>query len=216
MARPAGLDEEQRREQRRRALLDSALELFSSRGYLGTPIEDLCRHAHISTKSFYGVYTSREECYLDLMSEVTERLMSAMADAVLAETFAPGDHTPEDRLIGALAHLMADDPRGAVVLFGRGSATTFAVEERRRSNRRRAAQLLVGIWQRARPDADIRPGAATGTIGGLFDVVADWVAELHAEEHDPTRRPVEVLNERLLGFYDTLRFGMNHGKEILS
>lgn len=201
-----GLDEEQRREQRRQALLDAALELFAQRGYLSTPIEELCRTAHVSTKSFYGVYDSREACYLDLMRRTTERLLTGMAEAVTQESFDdPAD--AQRRLVEALAHLMADDPRGAVVLFGRGTATTFAVEAERRANRRRSAELITLVWTSAWPDVDVPQGVATGAVGGLFDVVADWVTDAD----DLTTLDRDALTERLQAFYAVLMRGLLRG-----
>ena len=206
-----GLDEEQRREQRRQALLDAALELFAQRGYLSTPIEELCRTAHVSTKSFYGVYDSREACYLDLMRRTTERVLFAMAEAITRESF-DDPAVAQRHLIDALAHLMADDPRGAVVLFGRGTATTFAVEAERRANRRRSAELVTLVWTSAWPDVEVPPGVATGTVGGLFDVVADWVAD--ADDLSTLDR--NVLAERLQGFYAVLARGLRNGNDVLS
>lgn len=206
-----GLDEDQRREQRRQALLDAALELFARRGYLSTPIEELCRTAHVSTKSFYGVYDSREACYLDLMRRTTERLLTGMAEAVTQESFDdPADG--QRRLVEALAHLMADDPRGAVVLFGRGTATTFAVEAERRANRRRSAELVTLVWTSAWPDIEVLPGVATGAVGGLFDVVADWVADTE----DLTTLDPAVLETRLQAYYAVLMRGLHNGKDDLS
>lgn len=202
-----GLDDEQRREQRRQALLDAALELFAQRGYLSTPIEELCRTAHVSTKSFYGVYDSREACYLDLMRRTTERLLTGMGEAVMQESFDdPAD--AQRRLVEALAHLMADDPRGAVVLFGRGTATTFTVEAERRANRRRSAELITLVWTSAWPDVQVPPGVATGAVGGLFDVVADWVADAD----DLTTLDRDALTERLQAFYAVLMRGLRHGE----
>lgn len=202
-----GLDDEQRREQRRQALLDAALELFAQRGYLSTPIEELCRTAHVSTKSFYGVYDSREACYLDLMRRTTERLLTGMGEAVTQESF-DDPAVAQRRLVEALAHLMADDPRGAVVLFGRGTATTFTVEAERRANRRRSAELITFVWTSAWPDVQVPPGVATGAVGGLFDVVADWVADAD----DLTTLDRDELTERLQAFYAVLMRGLRHGE----
>lgn len=200
-----------RREARRTSLLAAALELFATRGYLASPIEDLCREAHVSTKSFYGIYTSREELYLDLMRSTTDTLLGTMTAAVAAEGF---DDVPaaERRLLSTFAHLMGDDPRGAAVLFGRGTATTFAVETERRTNRRRTADLIATIWSLSALPGTPPPGVATGVVGGLFDIVADWVADAdELQGLDAT-----VLQQRLVAFYATVTAGLRFGKENLS
>lgn len=54
------------------------------------------------------------------------------------------------------------------------------------------------------PDAD-RPGpTAIGLVGGLFDLIADWL--LDADPHDPAH--VEALITNLTEFYRTVRSGV--------
>ena len=71
-----GLDAEQRRAERREQLLDAALKLFAANGYLGTSIEQICSTAYIGTKSFYELFSSREECYLALLQRTSQALMA--------------------------------------------------------------------------------------------------------------------------------------------
>ncbi|WP_344202486.1 TetR/AcrR family transcriptional regulator [Aeromicrobium alkaliterrae] len=202
---------DERRESRRQSLLDAALELFATRGYLASPIEDLCRAAHVSTKSFYGIYESREQCYLDLMRRTTEHLLETMTAAVVAEGF-DDVAAAERRLLTTFARLMGGDPRVATVLFGRGTATTFAVEAERRANRRRTADLIALIWSLSQVTQEQADGIATGVVGGLFDIVADWVAGSdELEVLDPA-----VLERRLIAFYQAVTAGIRIGKENLS
>lgn len=217
MARTVGgLDPQQRREQRRELLLDAALELFATRGYLESPIELLCQTAKVSTKSFYEVFDSREACYLGLMQRSTDHLKSAVTATYAALPTGCDEYVVASAVLGSLADTVAGDPRHAVILFGKGSATTPAVEQTRRANRRWAADFVSTIWGLLLGDAvDVPHGVVVGTVGGLFDLMADWVAD--AQDGQPA--DANLLRQRFAQFYAVIRAGLDPsscGKEVLS
>jgi AcrR family transcriptional regulator len=202
-----GLDADERRAQRRDQLLDAALELFAANGYPNTSIEQLCQSAYVGTKAFYEVFESREDCYIALLRRVTEQLTTRMVEAL---RLAPDDEkTATPQLVAAFAHGLVDDPRVARVTFGRGSAVTPDVERQRRLNRRWAASFIESIWRRygiiGEREPDVDPHRmAIGTIGGMFDLIADWL--LDADPADPTH--VEALIADLTGFYRLIQSGL--------
>lgn len=200
-----GLDAEQRKERRRAQLLEATLELVAANGYPGTSIEQICQVAYVGTKGFYEIFENKEACYIALLKEVSERIEASVA-AVLAD--APDDEEGVTRaLLSAFAHALADDPRLAKVTFGEASGISPAVERQRRINRRWSADFLLAVWARfgVVPEADARP-VAIGAIGGLFDVVADWMVG-----DDDSPRDIEVLIADLGAFYSVVRAGLAAG-----
>jgi AcrR family transcriptional regulator len=201
-----GLDADERRAQRRGQLLDAALELFAADGYLNTSIEQLCQSAFVGTKAFYEVFDSREACYIALLQQITEQLSTRMVEVL--ETAPDDEETATPQLIAAFAHGLVDDPRVAKVTFGRGSAVTPNVEQQRRLNRRWAASFIESVWRRykiigSEPPADPHR-MAIGAIGGMFDLIADWL--LDADPNDPAN--VESLITDLTGFYRLIQAGL--------
>ncbi|MFC0626614.1 TetR/AcrR family transcriptional regulator [Kribbella deserti] len=203
-----GLDAEQRRAERRELLLDAALELFAAHGYLNTSIEQICSTAYVGTKSFYEVFDSREACYVALLQRTTERLVAGILET--AQGLPDNEDEAVPRLVAAFAHSLVDDPRVAAVTFGQAGAISAAVERQRRTNRRWAAGFLETIWQRyggaEMADAD-RHGVAIGVVGGLFDLIADWL--LDADPGEPA--DVERLIDDLTRFYRVVRRGISPG-----
>lgn len=201
-----GLDADERRAQRRSQLLDAALELFAANGYANTSIEQLCQAAYVGTKAFYEVFDSREDCYVALLRRITERLSERMVEV---SRTAPDDERAAARvLVSAFAHGLVDDPRLARVTFGRGSAVSPAVERQRRLNRRWAAGFIESVWRRYGVVAEA-PGVdphrmAIGVIGGMFDLIADWLLD-----HDPGEPAgVEALISDLTDFYRVITDGL--------
>jgi AcrR family transcriptional regulator len=201
-----GLDPEQRREQRRHQLLGAALELFATHGYAATSIEQICQSAYVGTKGFYEFFTSRESCYIALLHEVTERIESQMTELLAT---VPDDQEAAERvLVTGFAHTLIDDPRVAMVTFGAGRAISPQVERQRRANRRWAASFVHMVWARhgvipAGPGLDLHR-ISVGLIGGLFDLVSDWL--LDADPRD--QAAVDSLINDLLAYYGAVRAGV--------
>jgi len=194
-----GLDAEQRRLQRREALLDAGLDLFSAQGFQRTSIEQLCQHAYVGTKAFYETFASRDDLYSALLSRVADTALGGLAE--FAEAHA-GAADLEELVLEEFAHRFIDDVRVAKVTFGEGSAITPEAERQRRRNRRLAAAFVESLWQQSGAD-DIPDGVAIGLIGGLFDIIADWVLDLPDDGASPA--DVETVLARMKAFYAAVR-----------
>jgi AcrR family transcriptional regulator len=205
-----GLDADQRRAERREQLLDAALDLFAEHGYLGTSIEQICSTAYIGTKSFYEVFDSREDCYVALLQRTSERLEADMV--AVAQRAEGNERQAVPGVLSAFAHALLDDPKIAKVTFGQAGGISATVERQRRTNRRWAAGFLVSIWDRYdEPVADhdesdqrARYSVAIGLVGGLFDLISDWL--LDADLTSPDQ--VDTLIEDMTAFYIIVRRGL--------
>ena len=69
-------------EQRRLALLDSALEVFARRGYHASSIDDIAREAGVSKALIYEHFTSKQDLYAELLEQHAGELFSALAEAI--------------------------------------------------------------------------------------------------------------------------------------
>lgn len=202
-----GLDAEQRREQRRQALLDAGLELFAAQGYPNTSIEQLCQHAYVGTKAFYETFSSRDECYSALLSRISDDVFGQLA--VITQRHA--DESEEElsrRLLSRFAHAFLDEPSYAIVSFGSGSAITPEADRQRRENRRQAADFIEGLWRQfGDPVGPEQRGIAVGIVGGLFDILADHMSE------PASGGDIESVVEQLVSFYAATRRGMSLGRD---
>jgi AcrR family transcriptional regulator len=168
-----GLDAEQRRAQRRADLLEAALTLFGRKGFANVPIEEICQTAYVGTKSFYELFDSKEACYLALFEQLAADLSARMLAA-----FAEGDHDDE-ALIETFARTLVVDPRVPRVVFAQSTGVSPAVERRRRENRRWGAGFVEEVWRQQGVipvGVDVR-AIAIATVGGLFELVTEWLFE---------------------------------------
>ncbi|MVU80245.1 TetR family transcriptional regulator [Nocardia sp. ET3-3] len=182
-----GLDADERSAQRRRQLLTAATELFARQSYSLTSIEQICQHAYVGTKGFYDHFESKEACYTALLVQISTGIQQRVTEVAL-ETADSDWPTRRAAVVAAFVHAIADDPRLAKVTFGEAGGISPAVEAQRRVNRRWSAEFLKHQWlQDGSPDDPALLPLALATIGGMFELVADW---LH--HHDDGGAPDSV------------------------
>ncbi|MCM2387262.1 TetR/AcrR family transcriptional regulator [Streptomyces sp. CWNU-1] len=152
------------------------MELFSAQGYQDTSIEQICKHAYVGTKSFYEVFTGKEAVYLALLDRIVMDVTGRLTSALDALDDDQDEREAARALVRHFADAFVDDVRVARVTFGEGRAVTPLAEAHRRTNRRWAASFVETVWQRLGIVAGPHGHAvAMGLIGGLFDIIADWL-----------------------------------------
>jgi AcrR family transcriptional regulator len=85
-----GASSEQRQADRRRKLLDSALELYGTQGFAAVSIQTLCKHSGVTARHFYEAFDSRDEA------------LEALHDEIVADNV--------ERVFGALMDVPVEDP----------------------------------------------------------------------------------------------------------
>jgi AcrR family transcriptional regulator len=71
-------------EERRAAILDSALAVFADRGYHASSIDDIAREAGISKALIYEHFSSKQELYAELIEHHADELFGRIATAIAA------------------------------------------------------------------------------------------------------------------------------------
>ena len=78
---------ERRKLQTRRALLDSAMELFAERGVYATRLEDITEKADLGKGAFYNYFESKDALIAELISEGVQRVASHLTTINYARPF---------------------------------------------------------------------------------------------------------------------------------
>jgi AcrR family transcriptional regulator len=85
-----GASSEERQAERRRRLLESALELYGTLGFANVSIQTLCSHSGVTARHLYEEFASRDQ------------VLEAVHDQIVAEV--------AELVVDALAQVPADDP----------------------------------------------------------------------------------------------------------
>ena len=187
----------------------AAFELFARDGYANTSIEEICQTAYVGNKAFYDLFDTKEDCYLALLRQVSERIEEQVAQAMQESADADEDEAVR-RVLSAFAHTLVDDPRVAMVTFGVAAGISPRVEAQRRENRRWAASFLETFWRRNQSSGERAGGInyhalAVATVGGLFETVTDF---LHATD-PPRPRTFDDLISDLSTFMSVVEAGIH-------
>lgn len=200
--RVGGLDAQQRREQRKQQILEAAKDLFSAQGYLGTSIEQLSQSAAVSTKSYYEVFDSREDCYVALYEQLSLRLREGMAQRV--QSVPDDEDAASAMLLQAFVDALAADLPASQILLGQARLISPAVDRFRRDNRRWTADYVEALWAHF-GTAGNHHAIATALVGGMFDLITNWLVD---EDSPPSDKTTATLVRDLNEFYNVVRRGI--------
>lgn len=196
-----GQSPQERRDARRRRLLDAALELFGTTGYAGTSLTALCAAAGVSPRHFYELYPGREQLMADLYDEIVLDTARLVREAQQAAPL-----TAEARiragLRAALEH-QTDDPRRARVLQLEAIGVSPWLEQHRRGVIAMFAEATEEQYRLLVADGQLvdRPfrQVATALIGAFDELLAHW---LLSEPRTPPADLLPVAAEVFLAVFD--------------
>lgn len=78
-----GVPAETRRRERRTRLVEAGLELFGTRGFVATSIDDVCTTAGVNKRYFYESFANLDELFIAVYQEVNGRIETAVLAAML-------------------------------------------------------------------------------------------------------------------------------------
>ncbi|MFI6689711.1 TetR/AcrR family transcriptional regulator [Streptomyces sp. NPDC050485] len=162
----------------RQALIDTALELFTERGFGGVTLDELCDAVEISKRTFFRYFTSKE----DVAMAPTQDLWLGFLDDL--ETREP-DGRPvlemlQEALFAALNLMTADDWAHRVLLSRRLAEKTPSMDAHGLHFCHRISRTALATLHRrldlADPD-DLRPRLAVDMLVVAFHcALGTWVS----------------------------------------
>jgi AcrR family transcriptional regulator len=183
-----GLSAHERILERRTRLLDAALELFGTRGYAATTIEDLCASAKVSTRGFYECFDSRDDLLITLHDGLLREAFEAMnlARARLGEPFDVVDIVNRANAgLHAYVGFIAADIRRARVLHVEMLVMGQSYDRMRQGVKGECVKLITSDYAAAFLAGGIDSGIeeapvnitylAVGLTGAIRELMTDWV-----------------------------------------
>jgi AcrR family transcriptional regulator len=181
----------QRRHERREALLTAALDVFGTKGYAASSVDEICRLAYVSSRNFYEEFANREA----LLDALGERLVMTIFQALTDVDVEPGPDLARRRTrerVSRMVHALVDDPRVARIAV----IETVGVSPELERRRRQAHHLYAG-WLRDFVHVELDAKGVDGPhqqaftlalVGAANELICDWVLQ-----PDDGRSAVEEL-----------------------
>ena len=104
---------EGKKQEKRRALLDAAYELFLERGTAKTSVEDITSRAKVAKGTFYLYFQDKGAVMQALLGRVSYQLLNSACEAVERQT---GLETFPDKMVAVIDHIIEALRRDTVVL----------------------------------------------------------------------------------------------------
>jgi AcrR family transcriptional regulator len=192
----AGISAEQRRAQRRAALLDAALDLISETGPNAATKQAVCARARLNDRYFYEHFADRDALLETLAQEQTANGLQVVVAAVLeadANDLSQVVHAAADT---ALAFL-DDDPRRKSLLLA--SREIEAVGRARHATQHTISSAMAAIatellGEDGPAPLDLTMNAYT-VVSGTLELVAAWFRGEFKVSHEQL---VEIVAATLL------------------
>ncbi|WP_406690797.1 TetR/AcrR family transcriptional regulator [Saccharopolyspora sp. ID03-671] len=172
-----GESPEQRRAQRRAALLDAALDLLTAEGWERVTVRSVCAKARLNDRYFHESFRDRDELLLAVLDDVTAQCTQVVVDAL--------DGTPQDLRLrvravveAGMAFLEGDPRRGRLLVE---SQATEALRDRRAATIRMLATIAADqtrelLGEKAPPEPDAELLGLT-LVGGAFELFTMWIRD---------------------------------------
>ncbi len=176
----------------RERLLDAGLEMFSTKGYAATCIDDIADQAGTTRGAFYYYFSSKEDMARDLQQDLWHGVAGRAQGA-----FDGNLDTITNMKRAFDAHLAALSELGQARFFLRDGFLDPTLEASGRLELEWGLSLVRGVLAEAMDKGEVDrldPGALAGILTGLFEV-----ATFQALESDNAEPTVDVVHTMLDG-----------------
>lgn len=176
-----GVPAEQRRADRRAALLAAGFDLIGTDGVGRLTVAGLCGRAGLNERYYYESFTSLDEVLLEVFDGVIGGVAAAILAALAA---APNESRAKARAaIAAAVEYLSDDPRRSRIVFVEPPSAPVLDGRRTEAGRTFVALILGQAAEFYGPDVLSRAGAAGARadfsaaylLGGLAEVMTAWL-----------------------------------------
>jgi AcrR family transcriptional regulator len=152
-----------RGEQRRRDIVDTALDLFAQRGYHDTGVADIAATLHMSHGTFYRYFESKRAILDAVVDTLAERIQPALeVGAAVGEPRTAAEYEAHLRsTAAALLSVLAEEPRFARVLLFEATGVDDSL-------RARVFALVDGLRDAAA--RQLQAGVDAGVVRSDLDV----------------------------------------------
>jgi AcrR family transcriptional regulator len=174
----------ERREARRRRLLEAALHLFTEVGYHDTSVDDVVAEARTSKSAFYEYFESKEDCFRVLLEQEGGELIAAVNAAAMLGI----DHRDRMRRgIHAFVAACIGRSRVARLLLIESVGLSRSIEEVRRRLHDEFAKLAEQAARYAQERGDqelagLDPAVYGRVIVGAVNEATIWCLEAGASD----------------------------------
>ncbi|MFC4111351.1 TetR/AcrR family transcriptional regulator [Nonomuraea zeae] len=171
---------ERKKQRTRQALIDTALEQFTARGFAGVTLDELCEAVEVSKRTFFRNFASKEEVAMAPLEDMWRGFLVELAAAEPGGR--PALAVARDALLASLDGLADGDWAGRALLSYRLSESTASMNAHSLHFCERTTQAAIDIirpWlDEETRERDPRPRLMVDMLVAAFRyALAGWAAD---------------------------------------
>jgi AcrR family transcriptional regulator len=198
----ATLDEPKNTKER---ILDAALNIFSSKGYYGTPVDEIVEAANTSKGSMYFHFPNKEQLFLALVDQFANVLERNVTTAIAQ---SPKGMGRVQIAIESVLDTFGKYRRPAKILLVQAVGLGSVFDKKRMEVTDRFAELIQTYLNEAIEIGEIAPSdtevIAHAWMGAIYNVVIQWVYT-----GEPT--PERIMNALVPMLLQSVGYKMSNG-----
>lgn len=176
----------QKKDAKRTAMMQAAVQIFSERGYQAATIRDIVKEADVSIGTFYFYFPDKETLFVHLYEETADFLLQTLQQAGNSRSTFPQQ---VKAILQSYVSIAVFEPAVIELLLVAGVGTVPALEGKRATFR----EKLILIWQRPLRAA-IEKGqvieqnerrTAEGITGAVDQIILSLLAQTDRDELAP-------------------------------
>lgn len=174
--------------ERRRQLLDTALEVFATQGFHATSMNDIAEAAGVTKPVLYQHFRSKRDLYLELLGDVGAALQERISKATAS---ADGPRGQVEAGVSAYFRFVDEHRSAFTLLFGSGARRDSEFADAVRQVEAGIAEAVASLID-ADLDEEHRRVLAYGVVGLAEGTSRHWVAD--GLDLDPERLARQVAD----------------------
>lgn len=171
----------ERKEKRRKALIEAGLELFGTKGYRSCSVKMVCDRAKLTERYFYESFANREALLVGLLETLIEDIASGLQDIVESERYDDDGPKRMKKFIDFFYHYVRDDQRRGRIVLSEILGVSPQVDWLYQSAVRGFAASLehpnLDLFGKTAPPKSSRRIITTGLVGAMLQVAVQWLLE---------------------------------------
>jgi len=179
----------------RSRILEAAVNVFASKGYHDTKVDDIVNQSQTSKGSFYFYFPSKQDIFMALVDTFADLLENRLRERLSLE---PSGTARVDAALRVCLEIFGQYRSLAKIALVQATGLGVAFEEKRQAVNQRFIEIVRENLDSAVADGSIPPldteVAACAWVGALNEIVLRWV---YTGQPDP-QRSLPALRRLLL------------------
>lgn len=194
------------REDKRRRIIDAAVEVFAEKGFFGAKVSEVAEAAGVADGTIYLYFKSKDEILISLFEEKMDEIMSRLAE-LLATMEDP--EAKMRRYIAAHLELVAAQPHLMQVLTVELRQSARFIKEYRPQGFKKYLSIIGAILEEGQASGvfrkDLDPAVFRRALFGAIDELSlEWILRHQAGPRDaadvPSHPNPDVIADQIADF----------------